>query len=119
MPYATPIALAARERLREHHAAAAKSVADHAAALARLDAATSRRAEVVARQDALVADAATEVWRVPSSSATCGERSAQWIPRIALMTADFGMIPVRRSLSAETGPKYPRGSCCGWSWSVR
>ena len=27
MPYATPIALAARERLREHHAAAAMAVA--------------------------------------------------------------------------------------------
>lgn len=61
MPSATPISLAARERLREHHAAAAKAVAVHAAALARLDAATSRRAEIVARQDALVADAVTEV----------------------------------------------------------
>ena len=63
MPSATPISLAARERLREHHAAAAKSIAVHAAALARLDAVTSRRAEVVARQDAVVAGAATEVAR--------------------------------------------------------
>lgn len=61
MPSATPISLAARERLREHNAAAAKAVAAHAASLARLDAATSRRAEIVARQDALVADAVTEV----------------------------------------------------------
>ena len=61
MPSATPISLAARERLREHHAAAAKAVAIHAAALARLDAATSRRAEIVARQDALVAAASAEV----------------------------------------------------------
>ena len=63
MPSATPISLAARERLRKHHAAAAKVVAVHAVALARLDAATSRRAEIVARQDALVADATTEVVR--------------------------------------------------------
>jgi len=61
MPSATPISHAARERLREHKAAAAKAVAAHAASLSRLDAATSRRAEIVARQDALVADAVTEV----------------------------------------------------------
>jgi len=69
MPCATPISLAARERLREHHAAATKAVAVHAAALARLDAARSRRAEIVARQDALVADAATEVARAVAEAA--------------------------------------------------
>lgn len=61
MPSATPISLAARERLRDHQAATAKVVAFHAAALARLDTATTRRAAVVAKQDALVAAAATEV----------------------------------------------------------
>lgn len=61
MPSATPISLAARERFREHQAAATKALAVHAAALARLDAATSRRAEVLARQDALVADAVSDV----------------------------------------------------------
>lgn len=69
MPSATPISLAARERLREHHSAAAKAVAVHAAALARLDAAASRRAAIVARQDALVADAATEVARAIAEAA--------------------------------------------------
>lgn len=61
MPSTTPISLAARERLRDHQAAAAKVVAVHSAALTRLDAASSRRAEVVAKQDALVATAAAEV----------------------------------------------------------
>lgn len=69
MPSATPISLAARERLRGHQAAATKVVAVHAAALARLDAATSRRAEIVARQDALVADATTEVVRAVAEAA--------------------------------------------------
>ena len=69
MPSATPISLAARERLREQHAAAVKAVAVHAAALARLCAATSRRAEVVARHDALVADAETEVARAVGEAA--------------------------------------------------
>jgi hypothetical protein len=63
MPSATRISLAARERLRDHHTAAAKTVAFHAAALGRLDAATSRRAEVLSRHDVLVADAASEVNR--------------------------------------------------------
>jgi len=70
MPSATPISLAARERLREHHAAAAKAIAVHASALARLDAATSRRAETVARQDALVADATIEVARAVAEAAS-------------------------------------------------
>ncbi len=61
MASATPISRAARERLREHHATATKAIAGHAAALARLDAVTSRRAEIVGRQDDLVADAVTEV----------------------------------------------------------
>ena len=61
MPSATPRSLAARERLRDHHVAATKAVAVHAAALGRLDAATSRRADVLARHDARVADAEHEV----------------------------------------------------------
>jgi len=61
MPRTTPVTLAARERLRDHHAAAAKAVAAHSASLARLDAAISRRAEVVAGQDALVATASAEL----------------------------------------------------------
>ena len=56
-----PVSLAARERLRDHQAAAAKVVGAHGAALARLEAVTARRAEVLAAQDLLVADANAEV----------------------------------------------------------
>ena len=56
-----PVSLAARERLRDHQAAAAKAVGAHSAALARLEAVTSRRAEVLAAQDCLVAAANAEV----------------------------------------------------------
>ena len=61
MPSTSPISLAARERLRDHQAVTAKAVGGQAAALARLETAGSRRAEVVARQDVLVAMAAAEV----------------------------------------------------------
>jgi hypothetical protein len=61
MPPATPTSLAARQRLRDHQAAAAKAVAVHNSALGRLGAVISRRAEVVAAQDALVASANSEV----------------------------------------------------------
>jgi hypothetical protein len=43
-----PVSLAARERLRDHQAAAAKAVAVHSAARARLEAMISRRAELLA-----------------------------------------------------------------------
>jgi hypothetical protein len=56
-----PVSLAARERLRDHQAAAAKAVSAHSAALARLEAVTSRRAEVLVAQDGLVAAANAEV----------------------------------------------------------
>jgi hypothetical protein len=56
-----PVSLAARERLRDHQAAAAKAVAVHSAARARLEAVISRRAEVLAAQDCLVAAANAEV----------------------------------------------------------
>ena len=56
-----PVSLAARERLRDHRAAAAKAVGAHSAALSRLEAVTSRRAEVLAAQDGLVAAANAEV----------------------------------------------------------
>ena len=60
MPVASsrPVSLAARERLRDHQAAAAKAVATHAASTARLDAVLSRRAKVIESQDNLV-EAAT------------------------------------------------------------
>lgn len=69
MPSATPLSLGARERLRGHHATAAKAVAVHAAAVGRLDTARSRRAEVLARHDALVADATSEVARAVAAAA--------------------------------------------------
>jgi hypothetical protein len=56
-----PVSLAARERLRDHQAAAAKAFGAHSAALARLKAVTSRRSEVLAAQDCLVAAANAEV----------------------------------------------------------
>ena len=56
-----PVSMAARERLRDHQAAAAKAVSAHSAALARFEAVTTRRAEVLVAQDGLVAAADAEV----------------------------------------------------------
>lgn len=61
MPRTPPVSLAARERLRDHQAAAVKAVAAHSASLVRLNAVISRRAEVIACQDALVAAASADV----------------------------------------------------------
>jgi hypothetical protein len=61
MPSKAPVSLAARERLRDHQAAAAKVVAAYSAARARLEAVTCRRAEILAAQDCLVAAANAEV----------------------------------------------------------
>jgi saccharopine dehydrogenase-like NADP-dependent oxidoreductase len=47
--------------LRDHQAAAAKAVGAHGVAMARLDVAVRRRAEVLAGQDALIAAANAEV----------------------------------------------------------
>lgn len=57
----TPVSLEARERLRDHQAAAAKAIAVYSASLSRLDTLNSRRVKVVAEQDALVASANAEV----------------------------------------------------------
>lgn len=56
-----PVSMQARERLRDHQAAAAKAVAAHSAARARLEAVIFRRAELLAAQDCLVAAACAEV----------------------------------------------------------
>jgi len=61
MPRTTPVSLAARERLRCHQAAAAKAIAVYSTSLGRLDTINSRRANVVAEQDAFVASAIAEV----------------------------------------------------------
>jgi hypothetical protein len=53
--------LAARQRLRDHQAAAAKAVAVHSSVSSRLEAVIFRRAEVIAAQDALVAAANSEL----------------------------------------------------------
>jgi hypothetical protein len=55
------VSLGARDRLRDHHAAAAKAVATHATATAHLDAVLSRRAKVIAKQDTLVDAAKVDV----------------------------------------------------------
>jgi hypothetical protein len=57
------VSLAARERLRNHHAAAGRAVAAYLVATSRLDAVKSRRAEIVAGQDTLVAAGSAEVAR--------------------------------------------------------
>ena len=61
MPRTTPVSLEARERLRDHEAAAAKAIAVYSASLSRLDTVNSRRAKVAAEQDVLVASATAEV----------------------------------------------------------
>jgi hypothetical protein len=61
MPRTTPVSLAARERLRDHQAAAVKAIAVYSASLSRLNTVISRQAKVVAEQDALVAAANAEV----------------------------------------------------------
>jgi hypothetical protein len=57
----TPISLAARERLRQHQAAADKAVAAYSASLSRLDAVRTRRAQVLAEQEVLVTAANAQV----------------------------------------------------------
>lgn len=68
MPSATPVSLAARERLRDHQATAAKAVAAHGAAVARLDAAAASVAAAVAEvARVLGADVAAAVLELPKS----------------------------------------------------
>lgn len=57
----TLIKAEARERLRAQQAEEAKAVAAHGGACARLEAAVTRRAEVIAGQDELVASAEGKV----------------------------------------------------------
>ena len=57
----TPVSLAACERLRNHQAATNKAMSVYAAAIARSDAITSRRAEIISGQDAMVAAASADV----------------------------------------------------------
>ena len=90
MPSTTPISLVARERLRDHQATAAKAVAVHSAALTRLDAATSRRAKVVAREDVLVAIAAAEV------AAAVAEMARVMGAEVAAAILDLSKAEVRR-----------------------
>ena len=90
MPSTIPVSLAARERLRDHQTAAAKVAAAHSAALARLDAATSRRAKVVAHQDVLVAAAAAEV------AAAVAETARVMGAEVAAAILDMSTTEVRR-----------------------
>ena len=69
MSSATPVSLAARERLREHQLTSARVLAHHATALKRLEAATSRRTDVLVQLDAHVADAEREVARAVGEAA--------------------------------------------------
>jgi hypothetical protein len=60
-PLAKPDTISARERLRDHQAAAAQAVAAHSTSLAALEMVISRRAKVVADQDTYVAAAEAKV----------------------------------------------------------
>jgi hypothetical protein len=90
MPSTTPISLAARERFRDHQAAAAKAVAAHSDALTRLYMVTSRRAGVVARQDALVGTAAAAV------AAAVAETARVMGTEVAAEVLDLSKAEVRR-----------------------
>jgi hypothetical protein len=92
-----PVSLAARERLRDHQAAAAKVIATHSSAMARLDTLISRRAEVLAAQDALVDLAKAEV-------TTAVVAAAQLMGvQVAASLLDLSRAEVRRlSRSAES-----------------
>jgi hypothetical protein len=90
MPSTTPVSLSARERLRDHQAAAAKVAAAHSAALARLETATSRRAKVVAREDVLVATAAAKV------AAAVAELARVMGAEVAAAILDLSKAEVRR-----------------------
>jgi hypothetical protein len=92
----TPVSLAARERLRNHQAAAAKAIAVYSASLSRLDTAISRRAKVAAEQDALVAAANAEV-----AAAVVGAAKAMGADLAASML-DLTKAEVRR-MTKDTG----------------
>ncbi len=90
MPTTTPVSLAARERLREHQAAAAKAVATHMAALARFDAMIARRNRVVAQHDGFVAASKAVV------DATVGEAASVMGIEVTAAVLNLSKSEVRR-----------------------
>ena len=89
-----PVSMAARERLRDHQVAAAKAVSAHSAALARLEAVTSRRAEVLVAQDGLVAAANAEVAAAVVTAANVMGAD------VAATLLDVSKAEVRRAMKA-------------------
>jgi hypothetical protein len=89
-----PVSMAARERLRDHQVAAAKAVSAHSAALARLEAVTSRRAEVLVAQDGLVAAANAEVAAAVVTAAKVMGAD------LAATLLDVSKVEVRRAMKA-------------------
>jgi len=95
MSSTTPVSLAARERLRDHQAAAAKATAVYSSSLSRLDAVMSRRSKVVAEQDALVTAATAKVAAaVVAAARVMGED-------VAASVLDISKAEVRR-MTKET-----------------
>jgi hypothetical protein len=90
-----PMSLEARERLRDHQAAAAKAVGAHGVAMARLDAALCRRVEVLSAQDGLVAAANTEV-----TAAVVTVAQIMGV-EVAATLLDLAKAEVRRMAKAE------------------
>ena len=97
MPSKEPVSLVARERLRDYQAAAAKAVGAHGVAMARLDAAVRRRAEVLAGQDALIAAANAEV-----TAAVVRVAQIMGVD-VAASLLDLTKAEVRRMAKAEEG----------------
>ena len=97
MPSKAPVSLVARERLRDHQAAAAKAVGAHGVAMARLDTAVRRRAEVLAGQDALIAGANAEV-----TAAVVRVAQIMGVD-VAASLLDLTSAEVRRMAKAEEG----------------
>ena len=87
-----------RERLRDHQAAAAKAVGAHGAAMARLEAVISRRADVLAAQDSLVAAANAEV-----AAAVVTAAEVMGVD-VAASLLDLTKAEVRRMRKAEKSP---------------
>ena len=97
MPSKAPLSLVARERLRDHQAAATKAVGAHGVAMARLDAAVRRRTEVLAGQDALIAAANAEV-----TAAVVRVAQIMGVD-VAASLLDLTKAEVRRMAKAEEG----------------
>ena len=98
-----PVSMAARaERLRDHQVAVAKAVSAHSAALARLEAVTSRRAEVLVAQDGLVAATNAEVVAAVKVLSCIASGAATWLVGAAF-SVERGIDARRDMVASGTG----------------